>query len=74
MKYMLPAGLALVTRSIHWTILMCKGPHGSPSLVFNFCSPGQVEGLHLPLATVQKNPGESEHFIKTKLKEKKLSC
>lgn len=67
---MLPAGLAVVTCSVHWTTLMCKGPHGYPSLVFNVSSPGQVQDLHLPLATVQKNPGESERFIKTTLKEK----
>lgn len=48
---------------------MCKRPHGYSSLVFNFYSQGQVKGLNHILATVQKNPGEPEHFYKNKIKK-----
>lgn len=70
---MLSARLALATWNINWTILKCKRPHGYSSLVFNFSSQGQVKGLNHMLATVQKNPGEPEHFYKSKF-FKKACC
>ena len=68
---MLSARLALATWNINWTVLKCKRLRGYSYLVFNFSTQGQVKGQNHMLATIQKNPGESERFYKSNLKKKK---
>lgn len=71
---MLSARLALATWNINWTVLKCKRLRGYSSLVFNFSSQGQVKGPNHMLATIQKNPGESERFYKSNFLKKKACC